>query len=149
MLFIDLKQGFDTTNRKKLFEAMDKMGIPYKLIKLIRITMCQTKARGKIDNQISAPLEFNKGVEQVDGLSTTAFILAQHNTVEEIDQRGTIDTKSSQIFAYADDVVIVTRSESRLRQVHRETEERTQQMGLIVNEGKTKYMIVSATRKGR
>jgi hypothetical protein len=53
------------------------------------------------------------------------------------------------ICAYADDVVIVTRSETRLRQVYREIEEKTQQMGLIVNEKKTKYMIVSATQKGR
>ena len=44
---------------------------------------------------------------------------------------------------------MVTRSETRLRQVYRETEEKTQQMGLIVNEKKTKYMIVSATQKGR
>jgi short-subunit dehydrogenase len=36
--------------------------------------------------------------------------------------------------AYADDVVIVARSETRLRQVYRELEEKTQQMGLIVNE---------------
>jgi short-subunit dehydrogenase len=50
--------------------------------------------------------------------------------------------------AYADDVVIVTRPETRLRQVYREIEEKTQQMGLIVNEKKTKYMIVSATPKG-
>jgi len=45
--------------------------------------------------------------------------------------------------------VIVTRSESRLRQVYREIEEKTQQMGIIVNEKKTKYIIVSATQKGR
>jgi len=45
--------------------------------------------------------------------------------------------------------VIVTRSETRLRQVYRDREEKTQQMGLIVNEKKTKYMIVSATQKGQ
>jgi len=71
--------------------------------------MCQTKTRVKIDSQISAPLEFNKGVKQGDGLSTTVFILALHNAAQEIDQRGTIYTKSSQICAYADNVVIVTR----------------------------------------
>jgi len=77
------------------------------------------------------------------------FILSLHNAAQEIDQRGTIYTKSSQICAYADDVVIVTRSESRLRQVYKEIEDKTQQMGLIVNEKKTKHMIVSATQKGR
>jgi len=57
---------------------------------------------------------------------------------------------SSQIYAYADDVVAVTRSETRLKQVNREIEEKTQQMGLTVNEKKkTKYMIVSVTHKRR
>jgi hypothetical protein len=45
--------------------------------------------------------------------------------------------------------VIVTRSEYSLREVYTEIEEKTQQMGLIVNEKKTTYMIVSATQKGR
>jgi hypothetical protein len=101
----------------------------------------------KSDNQISAPFKFNKGVKEGDGLSATFFILALHNAAQERDQRGTIYTKSNQICAYADDVVIVTTSETRLRQVYRETEKKTQQMGLIVNEKKTKYMIVFATQK--
>jgi hypothetical protein len=33
--------------------------------------------------------------------------------------------------------------------IYREIEKKTQQMGLIVNEKKTKYMTVSATQKGR
>jgi sorting nexin-29 len=147
-LFIDFKLAFDSINRKRLFEAMDKMGIPQKLTRLIRMTMSQTKARVKSDNQISAPFEFNKGVKQGNGLSTTLFILALHNAAQEIDHRGTIYTKSSQICAYADNVVIVTRSETRLIQVYREIEEKTQQMGLIVNLKKTKYMILSATQRG-
>jgi len=149
ILFIDFKQAFDSIIRERLFGAMDKMRIPQKLIRLIRMNMCQMKARVKIDNQISAPFEFNKGVKQGDGLSTTLFVLALHNAAQEIDQRGTIYAKSSQICAYADDVVIVTRSETMLRQVYREIRETTQQMGLIVNEKNTKYMIFSATQKGQ
>jgi len=34
MLFIDFKQAFDSINMERLFEAMDKMGIPQKLIRL-------------------------------------------------------------------------------------------------------------------
>jgi hypothetical protein len=73
-----------------MFEAMEKMGIPQKLV---TITMCQIKVRVKIDNQVSAHFKFNKGVEQGDGLSTTLFILALHSAVQEIDQRGTIYRK--------------------------------------------------------
>ena len=70
-------------------------------------------------------------------MSATLFVPALHNAVQEIDQRGAIYTKSSQICAYVDDVVIVTRSETKLRQVYREIEEKPQQMGLIVNKKKT------------
>jgi hypothetical protein len=149
MLFIDFKHAFDSINRERLFGAMDKIGISQKLIRLIRMTMCQTKARVKTDNQISTPFEFNKGVKQGDGLSTTLFKLALHNAEKEIDHRGTIYTKSSQICAYSDDVVIATRSETRLKQVYREIEKESQKMGLIVNEKKTKYMIGSTTQKER
>jgi len=50
MLFIDFKQAFDSINMERWFGAMDKMGIPQKLIRLIRMSMCQTKARVKTDN---------------------------------------------------------------------------------------------------
>jgi len=93
MLFIDFKQAFDSINSERLFGAMDKMGIPQKLIRLIRMTMCQTKARVKIDNQISARFEFRTGVKQGDCLSTTLFILALHNATQEIGQRGTVYTQ--------------------------------------------------------
>jgi hypothetical protein len=36
-----------------------------------------------------------------------------------------------------------------MRQVYRKTEEKTQKMGLRVNEKKIKYMIISVTQKGR
>jgi hypothetical protein len=80
-------------------------------------------------------------------LSTTLFILALHNAAQEVDQRGTIYTKPSQICAYAVDVVIITRSETRIRQVYGEIEEKTQEMGLTVN--KTKYMTISTRPNGR
>jgi hypothetical protein len=64
MLFIDFKQAFFSIQRKRLFEAMDKMRIPQKLTRLIRMTMCQTKAGVRTDNQISAPINSNKEVIQ-------------------------------------------------------------------------------------
>ena len=81
MLFIDFKQAFDSINRGRVFVAMDRTGIPQKLIWLMRMTMRQTKARVKIDNQLGVPFKYDKGVKQGDGLSKTLFILALHNAV--------------------------------------------------------------------
>ena len=66
-LFIDFKQAFDSINMGRLFAAMDRTGIPQKLIRLTRMTMRQTKARVKIDNQLGVPFEYDKGVKQGDG----------------------------------------------------------------------------------
>jgi len=63
-------------------ELMDRMGIPEVLIRLIRMTTCQTKARVRTDHQTSAPFEFNKGVKQGNVLSTALFKLHSKQTRE-------------------------------------------------------------------
>ena len=57
---------------------------------------------------------------------------------------GYIGTKSTQIFAYADDVAIVSRNKNALKDnlVNTESEARR---GLLINENKTKYVEVTRT----
>lgn len=38
MLFIDYKQAYDSIVRKELWKAMEDLGVPIKLIRLIRFT---------------------------------------------------------------------------------------------------------------
>jgi len=75
--------------------------------------MKNTTARVKVTNKLSNSFTFNAGVRQGDGFSTTLFILALHYGVQKIDQRGTIFTKLSQICAYADEIVIVARTQKK------------------------------------
>ena len=49
-------------------------------------------------------------MKQGDGLLTTLFTVAKHKVIWEIDQRGTIFNKLSQICAYADDVVLINKT---------------------------------------
>lgn len=102
-----------------------------------------TKAKVKVGSKVGKDFEFNKGVKQGDGLPTTLFILALHKATMKTDQQGTICNKSNQICAYADDIAIIGRTKRKLIEVCEEFEE-TEQMGLIVNCIKTKYMIMSA-----
>jgi len=51
MLFVDFKQAFDSIGRYKLYQVMEDMQIPYKLITLVRMTMKNTTARVKVTNK--------------------------------------------------------------------------------------------------
>jgi hypothetical protein len=48
-------------------------------------------------------------------------------------QRGTIFTKLSQICAYADDIVMVTRTQKKLIEVYLDLEEETSKLGMEIN----------------
>ena len=78
-------------------------------------------------------------------MSTLLFNITLEGIVRitEIDTRGTIYNKSTQILAYADDVDIVGRNVRSVKEVYLALENALNKVGLRVNETKTKYMIVS------
>jgi sorting nexin-29 len=145
MLFIDFRQAFDSTCRAELYKGLKEMKIPGQLIRLVQMIMENTKAQIKIGNKLSEVFTFNAGVKQEDGLSRVLFNLVLHQAVDKVNQRGTIYFKSSQICAYADDIVIVARNISTLKQIYLELEKEAERFGLVVNERKTKYMVMSTS----
>jgi sorting nexin-29 len=149
MLFIDFKQAFDSVKRRKLPEVMNTTGISQKLVRLIEMTIRGTKAVVKINNRETKTSGCNTGVKQGDGLSATLFIIALHNIIREIDQRGTIFNKLSQVCAYGDDVVLITRTKQKLTQIYEYLDTEARKIGLLVNERKTKYMFMSAVGNTR
>jgi F0F1-type ATP synthase alpha subunit len=111
--------------------------------------MDNTRARVEVGNKLCDPFIFNMGVKQGDGLSTVLFNLALHQAINKVYQKGTIFLKSSQICAYADDIAIVARNVSTLKEVFLEIEKEAEKMGLIVNEAKAKYMVMSTSKTRR
>jgi mannose/fructose-specific phosphotransferase system component IIA len=57
--------------------------------------------------------------------------------------RGTVFNKSIQIFAYADDIVITGCSLAVVKEAFVSMEEAAKEMGLTVNENKTKFMALN------
>lgn len=85
--------------------------------------MNKTKAEVKIKNKLDDAFTFNIEVRQEDGLSAVLFNLILYYVIQKVEQKRTIFSKSSQICAYADDIVILARCEKELKEKYREIEE--------------------------
>ena len=142
-LFIDFKAAYDSISREELFDAMAEFNIPQKLIQLSRMTLNGTKSAVCVGQHTSELFETCTGFRQGDALSCDFFNIVLEKIVQRagVDTRGTIFTKSTQILGYADDIDIIARSHRAVIDTFIKIKEEAMQVGLVVNEGKTKYMV--------
>jgi len=76
--------------------------------------MTGSKATLRVDSQYTFTFPITNGVRQADALSSMLFDLVLEAILQKINITGYIGTKSTQIFAYADDVAIVGRNKNAL-----------------------------------
>jgi len=88
------------------------MGTPMKLVKLTRTALKRVRNRVKIQDIITETFETKGGLRQGDSPSCYLFNLVLEKVIRDakLDIRGNIYTRTVQILAYADDLVIVGRT---------------------------------------
>jgi len=121
------------------------LGIPKKSTQLVGVTMAGSRATVRVDNQYTPTFPITNGVRQGDELSSILFDLVLEAIIRKLNINGHIGTKSTQIFAYADDVAILSRNKNVLKDALGNIESAPRERGLIINENKTKYMEVTRT----
>ena len=147
-IFVDFKQAYDSIDRSVLYNIMLNFGIPAKLVRLTRMTMTNTVSQVRVQNRLTDLFETRTGLKQGDGLAPTLFNLALEYVIRamNMDSSGTLLIKSTQLVAYADDINIMSRrlgdAESLLHNLNNAAKE----VGLHINESKTKAMMQSKTR---
>jgi hypothetical protein len=99
----------------------------------------------KIQNDCSESFETRQGLRQGDVLSTLLFNVGLEVIVRRanLQTTATIYNKETQLLAYADDMDIVGRSQSAVRNAYLALEGEAAKEGLKINEQKTKYMIAA------
>jgi hypothetical protein len=107
---VDFSQAFDTFNRDVIYNSLIKYNIPNKLIKLIKLTMQQTKMKVKVNNSYSEWFETKTGVRQGDPLSALLFSVVLNSVMDNLEVQGNITTRLKQICAYAVDIIIIGRT---------------------------------------
>lgn len=141
-IFIDFKKAYDSIDRDALFKKMEKHGIPDKLIRLARVCISDSKAKVRVDGEISANFLINTGVRQGDGISPTLFNIAIEGALQKIKnlKRGVKLGIDLNILAFADDVVILSERMGDLSMLAEIFIEECRTVGLELNEEKTKII---------
>lgn len=147
ILFNDYKQAYESIIRESLWAVMLKFGIPEKMVKLIQTYTKSSKCRVRYNPQMSEEFNIDNGLRQGDAPSPMLFNIALKYVVRAVLEFNTgvkiQENTEVTIVAYADDIMIVAESEANLKTTTSNLMEKSKDMGLIINESKTKYMILS------
>lgn len=109
------------------------------------MTLTDNKGKVAIQGETTQEFDIGKGVRQGDALSTILFNIVLERMIRKIDINpgGSIYNRMIQILAYADDVVVISRSVQDMRIAVQQLIEEGNKVGLKINEGKSKYMIAT------
>ncbi|GBL78585.1 hypothetical protein AVEN_65180-1 [Araneus ventricosus] len=145
--FIDFKAAYDSIKRDKLIKAMIEFNIPTKLVNLTKASLSNVRCRVKIQNYLSESFTAERGLRQVDSLACLLFNLALEKCirVSGLDRRDTLWNRSLQLLTYEDDIDIIGRSERAVKEAFRALEISATDMGLTINEDKTRFMEVPSS----
>ena len=112
------------------------------------MTMENTKSQLRIQSDLSDSIIIKKGLRQSDSLACLLFNLALEKAVRNagIQTSRTRFYKSFQLLAYADDIDIIARFQTALREAFLSLERAAAEMGLRINKKKAKYFTTRESR---
>jgi len=112
------------------------------------MTMENTQSQVRIQSDLSDLITTKKELRQGDSLACLLFNLVLEKVVRKagIQTSGTIFCKSVQPPAYSDDIDIIARSRTALKEAFLSLETAAGEMGLRINEKKTKYLATKESK---
>ena len=138
LVFIDLVKAFDTVNREKLYEILRIQGIDRKMRDMVK--SIHTTPFGEITAR--ERFAVMRGVRQGCVLGPFLFTLI----FDEICRRALncegSETDSIDHLAYADDLVLISRSESEVQEKLRRLEGVISDFGMEILVKKTKCLVI-------
>jgi hypothetical protein len=83
-LYIDLKKGYDTVRREALYNILNEIGIPRKILGLIKICLNETYSTVRIGKNLSDMFTVENGLKQGDALSPLLFDFALEYAIRRV-----------------------------------------------------------------
>jgi hypothetical protein len=160
LCFIDIQKAYDSVDRNFLWKVCRCYGTSDKLIRLLKLLHSKTKARVRINGELSESFEMETGVMQGEIISPMLFNIFFDNVIRKVIEEAGINgiklafgsrdffhTDKDQFedldvvaLMYADDLVAISDKASDIERFIRTFEKVTQQCGLTMNVKKTCIM---------
>ena len=145
MAALDAKKAFDRVNHIKLFELLIGKGLPARLVKLVVVWYGKTFSVTKWNNSLSDPISIKSGIRQGGILSPILFnmyIDVIINALEISDNGCHIGKTYVGCVVYADDIILLSASVSRLQDMINTCVKKGAELDIIFNANKSKLFSV-------
>jgi len=144
VLFVDFKQTFDSIQRIKIYEILQKTEMPAKFVRLVEIKMEQSEGRTIHERNLSEKFSVFKRVRQGDTFSTVFLNVTLDVIIKKFMSRGTVADKMTQINMCAEDVVMMAKSTKSIKELLKPMKENAHEVGLSINQEKTNCLEINA-----
>ena len=149
MCFVDFRKAFDSISHERLWTVMLEMGYPAHLVNLLAKLYSKQKAKVRVAGTLSHGFRVKRGVRQGCVLSPHLFnILAEmvmREALEGFDGGIQIGGRRVTNLRYADDIILLARSEIELQEMVDRLDTASKKYSLLINEEKTKTMTTNGT----
>jgi len=104
-LFIDFKKAYDSVRREVLYNIITALGIPMKLVRLIKMCLTETYSRVRVDKHLSDMFPIRNGMKQGDALLPLFFDFVLEYDIRrvQVNQDGLKLNGTHQLLVYGDD----------------------------------------------
>ena len=141
LAFIDFSKAFDVTDRELLFCRLHNSGVTGPVLQLMRSVYDRTVNIIRINGEYSDELRSENSVLQGNNISPTCFSLFIDSLIKELkDCREGVQINGERIpvLAYADDIVLMSTSESGLQKLLDIAANWCKNWRMVINTGKTR-----------
>lgn len=149
ILFVDFERAFDTINRNAIWEALAELGVPDKIIQLIKELYRDAKCRVRFAGTESDTFSVNRGVRQGCVLSPLLFLVVLDSVLKKVNAEapdGIQWTLTARLhdLDYADDLALLSHTFEGIKTKLQKLNEIAARVGLKINYRKTKIMRINS-----
>jgi len=155
---IDFKKAFDCIEHSGLWQALSSQGVPQPYISLLQDLYAKQSAKVRTD-VFSKTFNIQRGTKQGDPLSSLLFNALLEHAMRPIRQQwmdkkmgvlvGPTDACRLTNLRFADDVLLVARTQKQLSQTLCDVRESVSKFGLELHPEKTKVLTNTGRKTGR